>query len=131
VEFVSILINTMRKLFLLFASCALFIASSNSQTNCNQLKTHFSTYVAAINAVKSSSFKIQETLNTSKSSWIRSASYYSCDGQTGYLIIKTDEKEYIHYAVPIVLWKQFKEADSFGSFYDYYLKNRYHFSLNK
>lgn len=121
----------MRKLLLLFIACTVLIASCNSQTNCNQLPKSYSSYDAAISAVKSAKFKVQETLNTSKSSWIRGASYYSCDGITGYMIMRTDEKEYIHQGVPIALWNEFKEADSFGSFYDHNFKHRYTFYLNQ
>ena len=90
--------------------------------DCNQLPEHFNSYSEAISFVKNASFKFTDQVNTSKSSWIRSASYYSCDGQTGYFIISTDNKEYIHKNVPIEVWKQFKNASSFGSIYDYSIK---------
>ena len=105
--------------------------TGNTETNCDQLPTSFSSYDDAISAVKAATFKIQETLNTSKSSWIRGASYYSCDGITGYMIIETDEKEYLHQGVPISLWNQFKVAASFGSFYDHNFKHRYRFYLTQ
>jgi hypothetical protein len=96
---------------------------------CNTIPTHFNSYNDAIAFVKKADFKIKDDVNTSKSSWIRSAAYYSCDGVTGYFIYSTDEREYIHAEVPIELWNEFKEATSFGSFYDRNIKGKYRFTL--
>lgn len=93
--------------------------------DCNRLPTSFANYDQALAQVKSASFKIKESVNTSKSSWIRSVMYYSCDSRKGFLIIKTDDREYIHQDVPIEIWNGFKNATSFGSYYDSYIKRRY------
>jgi hypothetical protein len=92
---------------------------------CNKLPASFKSYEQALNLVKSSTFKISQSVNTSKSSWIRSATYYSCDSRKGFLIIKTDDREYIHQDVPIEIWNGFKNAPSFGNYYDSYIKRRY------
>ena len=101
------------------------------QDDCAQLPNNFSSYDQAIHLVRSSSFKISETVNTSRSSWVRGAEYYSCDGYTGYFIIETSNRIYIHANMPISVWRQFKNARSFGSFYDYDIKGRYRLYLNK
>ncbi len=98
--------------------------------SCNNLPATFTSYNDAVSLVKNSSFKIKEDVNTSKSSWIRGASYYSCDGTKGYLIIRTDSKEYIHMDMPIEVWHEFKNADSFGSYYQYHIKGKYQLRLN-
>ncbi len=67
---------------------------SFAQTNCNKLPNTFKSYSQAITLVKSSKFKINESANTSKSTWVKSATYYSCDGKTGYLIILLKNKEF-------------------------------------
>jgi hypothetical protein len=108
----------------------IFTLTSINAQNCKNIPTHFNSYAQAISRVKDASFKIKEEVNTSKSSWIRSASYYSCDGNTGYFIYSTDKQEYIHEGVPIKIWRDFKNADSFGSFYDRNIKHRYLFYLN-
>jgi hypothetical protein len=115
-----------------FLSLLLFqgIAISSNAQNCNSIPAHFNSYKQAISWVKNASFKIKDDVNTYKSSWIRSASYYSCDGNTGYFIYSTDSREYIHAGVPIEIWNGFKSADSFGSFYDRNIKYRYTFYLN-
>lgn len=96
---------------------------------CSDLPNSFSSYSQAITTIQNTEFKISESLTTSKSSWIRRADYYSCDGQSGFFIIVTDAKSYIHANMPIALWLHFKQANSFGSFYDHYIKGKYRIYL--
>jgi hypothetical protein len=93
--------------------------------DCNRLPSTFSSYEQAVSLVKSSTFKIREGVDTSKSSWIRGATFFSCDGKSGFLIIKTDSKEYIHQNVPIKIWRGFISARSFGSYYSNYIRGKY------
>lgn len=95
------------------------------------MQTQFRSYSDAVRTVENTNFKIEEKLNTSRSSWIRGASFYSCDGIVGYLIIGTDKQEYIHKNVPIEIWNGFKRAKSFGSYYNQYIKGRYRLNLEK
>ena len=98
--------------------------------DCNSLPTRYSSYDEAIRLVRTKTFKVNESLNTSRSPWIRGANYYSCDGSYGFLIIETDRKDYIHNNVPISVSADFKNANSFGSYYDHYIKYQYRFNLN-
>ena len=98
-------------------------------SDCGSLPTRFKSYNEAENLISSASFVFKDSCNTSKSSWIRSLHYYSCDKQTGYLVMSTDSKEYIHQGVPISLWKEFKKANSFGSFYTSRIKGRYQLKI--
>lgn len=97
--------------------------------DCNKLSTSFKSYTEASQLIKSSTFKTHESVNTSKSSWIRGASYYSCDSQKGFLIIKTDNGEYVHQNVPVEVWRSFKNASSFGSYYNNFIKGNYRLTL--
>lgn len=83
--------------------------------DCSQMPSHFPSYDAATSFVKKAHFKFKDEVNTSKSSWIRSASFYSCDGKTGYFIFGTDRQEYIHAGMPIEIWKEFKNSKSISS----------------
>ena len=122
----------MNKLFfLLILFQLLFFASCSQKTNCEQLPTQFSSYNDASKKIKEVNFKISDKLNTSKSSWITSASYYSCDGETGYFIFVAKGNEYIHIGVPYAVWGQFKNAESFGSFYNKNLKHKFTLLLNQ
>lgn len=71
------------------------ILSCSQKNNCYKLPEQFVTYQEALTQIKSASFKIKEDVNTSKSSWIKDASFYSCDGITGFFILKTYKEEYI------------------------------------
>src|SRR5690349_6464158 len=100
----------MKRITLTLITLLFFSIISYGQKSCDQLPKKFNTYEEAVSKVKAADFKIKESVNTSKSSWIRGLSYYSCDGVTGFLIMKTDEKEYIHTGVPFALWMDFKSA---------------------
>lgn len=108
----------------------MYVLSCNAQP-CSQLPLHFESYSQAISLIRKSSFSIIESTNTSGSSWISSANYYSCDGTTGYFVLKTNNgNEYIHKGVSIKVWKEFKNASSKGAFYNTYLKKRYQLYIN-
>jgi len=53
---------------------------------CDKLSTSFESYDQAISTVRSATFKIDEKVNTNRSSWIKRIEYYSCDG--GYRIFE-------------------------------------------
>jgi len=109
-------------LFYFFISCDSIV--------CDKLPNSYSNYEEAIGIIENARFKQEEKVNTSKSSWIRGASYYSCDGVSGYFILETDSRKYIYSGLPVEVWQSFKEADSFGSYYNKSIKNRYQFKLN-
>jgi len=118
------------KYILIIIVIGLFSQISCGQ-ECKTLPKTFDSYQQATKLVKSSKFKIKETLDTSKSSWIRGATYFSCDGETGFLIFLTDDREYIHQNVPIDIWNGFKNASSFGSYYNRYIKGKYQLAIKK
>ena len=101
-----------------------------NSTNCSEISKTFKTYNEAENTIESIDFKFVDDVDTSSSSWIRSANYYSCDGETGYFIYTTAKKKYIHENLPIDVWDNFKNAESFGSFYNKKIKHRYKLILN-
>ena len=80
--------------------------------------------------IRSATFLLTEEQNTDESSWIRGAEFYSCDGASGFFILRTDDWEYIHVDVPVAVWQGFKEATSFGSYYTANIKRRYRLRLN-
>ena len=113
---------------LLISIIAFLIISCS--VNCDSLNKKFSSYNEAITLVRNTSFKIEEKVNTD-SSWIDSIEYYSCDELTGYLIVNTKKgKSYIHKNVPFQVWNEFKNADSFGRFYNQNIKGNYYLEIN-
>ena len=109
-------------ILLLFAGC--------KGTPCSEIPPNFSTYADAITAIESSSFQISESVNTSKSSFINDADFYSCNGQDGYLILQFKDQDYIFQGVPVEVWEGFKDAASFGTYYDDHIRGRYQYHSN-
>ena len=92
-------------------------------------RTTFSSFQDALDQVRSASYSISEEQNTDESSWVRGAAIYSCDGRTGFFILSTDDRDYIHIDVPVAVWQGFKEALSFGTYYNTNIKKRYGLGL--
>ena len=98
--------------------------------NCNSISKKFSSYDEAISIVRSADFSIEEKVDTD-SSWIDSIEYYSCDGVKGFLIVNTKSgASYIHENMPKEVWNEFKNADSFGRFYNQNIKGNYYLEIN-
>jgi hypothetical protein len=110
-----------------FLLVAIFV--SGCGVPCNQLPTTFSSYEEAMDAIEGASFSIEESVNTSKSSFINDADYYSCNGSDGYLVIQLKDQDYIYEGIPVSIWREFIDAESFGSFYVANIKGRYRFHL--
>ena len=102
-----------------------FIFTSCSSQSCTDLPTEFESYSSAQSHINKTDFKFEESEDTSKSSWIRRATYYSCDNSTGFLVIGTDNQSYIHSSVPKSHWIKFKNSESFGRYYNSQFKGRY------
>lgn len=98
--------------------------------SCADLPTSFASYTEAMDQIRSASFRIAEEQNTDESSWVRGAEFYSCDGTTGFFILRTDDRDYIHVDVPVAVWQGFKDASSFGTYYNANIKRRYRLVLN-
>lgn len=116
-----------KKIFLI--CYLLFPISGFTQNNCKDLPKTFYSYNQAITKVGNAKFSYIDNLITSRSSFVTGARYFSCDGQTGFLIIGLNNRQYIHRDIPLKLWLAFKKANSFGSFYDQFIRNKY--SLDK
>lgn len=98
--------------------------------NCNSISKKFSSYDEAISLVRSTDFSTEEKVNTD-SSWIESIEYYSCDGVKGFLIVNTKSgASYIYENIPKEVWNEFKNADSFGRFYNQNIKGNYYLGLD-
>lgn len=109
---------------IIFITLCLLYSLVYSQ-DCTQLPNSFKSYSEASSLIGKTKFAYSYSRNTSKSSWIRSATFKSCDGKTGFLIIGTDSHLYVHQNVPFSLWQSFTRTSFFGSFYNKFLRNRY------
>ena len=116
-----------RTLHLLVVISVIF-TSCNSQ-NCEGFPAYFTSYRQAVHELKSTDFIIEESLDSSRSTVIRNASFYSCDSKTGFLLVKIRRTEYIYQNVPISVWENFKVAESYGKFYNNYIKRRFELKI--
>ena len=107
----------------------ILVAISCKQHDCSELQSQFISYQEAENIIQSTNFPYLDNCNTSKSSWILEADFYSCDNVTGYFLFKTKKNSYLHKDMPKALWIDFKKADLFGEFYNKKIKGRYQLLL--
>ena len=89
----------------------------------------FNSYDDAISWVRNNHGLSKDSVDTSKSSWIRGAEYYSDGSGYGFLILNMKGKEYIWEDVPTIVWNGFKKADSFGKYYHRNIKGNYYMEL--
>lgn len=116
----------MKKIYLIIT---LLIGLNSYSQNCNQLSNQFNSFEQAIKLIANTTFTYTNNADVSDSSWIRSAKYYSCDNKTGFFIIKTSNKTYIHQNVPKTVWQNFIKAKSKGSFYGKNIREKYQLKL--
>jgi len=120
-----IITNSMKYLkHFLFVTTLLHSVSCSAQ-NCKEPQDGFSTYSEVTDFLNSTKFTYTDHCNTSKSSWVVSASYYSCDNKQGFFVFNTKKKTYTHKNVPKSVWLAFKKSDSFGKFYNDKIKGNY------
>src|SRR5690606_34477735 len=115
----------MTKLIYSLSVCLLFTLSCSAQ-DCNNLPQTFVSHVQATQMVKSANFRIKEHLDTQKSSWIRSATYYNCNGKLGFfLLVAKTGREYLFQDMPINIWEGFKNAESHGTYYNTKIRGKF------
>lgn len=108
----------------------LFFCSCTGQP-CEKLQENFTSYNEAKSKIEKAYFNFTDKVNTSKSSWVTNAKFYSCNNQDGYFILETSKKNYIFQGLPISIWKDFKSAESFGSYYNKFIRGKYRLILEK
>ena len=119
----------MTRIFTLPLAILLLTIQSCNSIDCYSLPHSYSSYNEAIEAIEDSHFHFEESVNTSKSTWIVGASFYSCDKENGYFILETKNKKYLYSGMPTQIWIEFKNSESFGKYYNSQIKGRYTFHL--
>lgn len=108
----------------------IFITITSCGNKCDEIPKSFSSYKQASEIVLSSKLLHSEEADVSDSSWITSAKYLSCDGLSGFFVIETGDRTYIHQDMPYEVWGNFKNADSKGSFYSRNIRGNYQLKLH-
>jgi hypothetical protein len=110
---------------LIYICCSLLILTACSKNGCDNLPDQFSSFDEVGRKIETTEFFISEVIRTPESSWIHGASFYSCDGNLGYLKIETDHQNYYHEGVSRQMWDEFKSSDSKGKFYNENIRNNF------
>ncbi len=95
--------------------------------NCDTLDITSYTLGEAISAIDHTTFRYQQQFKISRTYGIMSARFYSCDGNSGYLVIKVDKKDVIYLEVPETKWKGMISSVDINGFYDTEIKGNYNF----
>ena len=95
------------------------------EDGCSTIQEDWKSEKEAISYIESTIFLSSESLTPNEESWLTSAHFYTCNEETGYLIIKSNRKTFIHQEVPVGIWNSLKEAKTIGGYYNFYIKNNY------
>ncbi len=97
----------------------------NNYTNCNQIPPSFSSWKQAFVAISTCDFEYVDSFDA-ESTFITGGAFKSCDGNYGFVVVFIKGYyPYIYQNVPASVWKDFKNSESFGNYYNYNIKGRY------
>jgi hypothetical protein len=99
--------------------------------NCDTLDITSFPLEEAISAIELTTFRYQQQFKISRTYGVMNARFYSCDGNSGYLIIKIDKKDIIYVEVPEKIWKGLISSADINGFYDAEIKGNYDFIGDK
>ncbi len=116
------------KTIALFLLCLGAVQMANAGTdNCSAKTSSWKSEKEALVALENMAFLLSETFVNDSTSWLLGAAYYSCDGKNGYLVVQSNQKEFVHASVPVEVWQDLRKARSKGGFYNFYIKNKFPF----
>jgi hypothetical protein len=93
--------------------------------DCDHSKMHWKSDKEAIEIIENERFAHKDMIPGEVDSWLVSAHYYSCNSESGFLIVKGSKKAFIHQNVPLMVWQSLKSANSKGGYYNFYIKNKF------
>ncbi|MDZ7604268.1 MAG: KTSC domain-containing protein [Cyclobacteriaceae bacterium] len=117
----------MKAVLIFFLLVIVNISLLAGSDNCAASSASWKSEKEAIDALEKADFHFSESFKNPSESWLISASFYSCDGQSGYLVIHSQKKDIIHSSVPMIVWQDLKNANSKGGFYNFYIRDKYAF----
>jgi hypothetical protein len=93
--------------------------------NCDTLDITSYPLGEAKSIIELATFRYQQQFKISRTYGVMSARFYSCDGKSGYLVIKVDKKDIIYLEVPEAKWKGLISSADINGFYDTEIKGIY------
>ncbi|MFA0964127.1 hypothetical protein AB9P05_20125 [Roseivirga sp. BDSF3-8] len=96
--------------------------NDDADSVCNNVPRDLGNRVQAIQTLQDTEFTFEQSLETLQVFGVKKATYYSCDGNLGYLVVNTYRRNYLYENVPRELWENFKNAYSIDGFFTKNLK---------
>lgn len=121
---ISILISLCAAGFIL-ADVPNTYAQQEKKFSCDDLPEHFLNIDKALEFIRNCNFEFEEAFEALAVRGIRNVSYHSCDKVTGFLVLVTHDRTFIHKEVPIKVWEEFKYAESIETYYRLNIKFTY------
>jgi len=79
-------------------------------TSCDSLKVPNLNSAQAIEQIRVTKFRVQQSFKLTRRQGFKGGEFYSCDGNTGFLIIKFNESELLYTDVEKEIWKNLKTS---------------------
>lgn len=95
--------------------------------NCDTLDISSYPLKEAISVIDLTTFRYQQQFKISRTYGVMSARFYSCDGNSGYLVIKVDKNDFIYLEVPESKWKGLISSADINGYFEREIKGNYKF----
>lgn len=109
----------MKNLVLLITLIFFFFtfAKAEEKCNCKEFHNRSKSQNELVESLEKSNLDFNETFETTSVRGITGASYYYCDNDYGFLLIRLNDEELLYKEVPLKVWFEFKFANSIKSYY--------------
>ena len=109
----------MRKVFITLAMCMVVfnLARAKNECNCKSLKINSSSPALVIRSLNNSDLDFVQSFQTSNVRGIKSASYFYCNDDHGFLYVKLHDKDLLYKDVTLKTWFELKFADCSNTYY--------------
>ena len=94
-------------------------------TDCDSLSIASLSIDEAISKIENSKFRFQQQFKISRTFGVMNARYYSCDGESGYLIMLVDKINYLYLKIPKSVWDKLITSSDINTFYTIEIKEKY------
>ncbi len=94
-------------------------------TSCDSLDVSGMTRVEAIKQVENAVFRFNQNFKLSRTSGVRAAHYYSCDGSKGYLVITVNKDKLLFLNVPKNVWNEIITSSDIDGFYEESIRGKF------
>lgn len=107
--------NTVLQITLIFLFFS--FAKAEEKCSCKDFHNRSESQTELVKSLEKSDLNFNETFETTSVRGITSASYYYCDNDHGFLLVRLHDEELVYKEVPLKVWFEFKFANSIRSYY--------------